>query len=271
VSPPGLARDDRALAASAAACAALVFVVVASSAWLRLAAAPCPAGGCTGFGLSDAVRLAHRVAAMGVTVLALLIAAVAWKAPARPGRRVAAAAVLVLVAVLAVIGRRSAGAAPPAVMLANLLGGLTLLALSAGLAVAALAPRGRLATPFVAASALVALATVTGGVLAAAPPSDPSSLALVHRALAWASLAGWSLLAFSASPPPGARLAARLAAALIAAQVLAVVAASGWPLARWLHNLLSSAALCAAVAAALSSRGAPRPDPNLPGSVSVGS
>ncbi len=143
MSPQGAARDDRSLFAWASACAALVFVVVASSAWLRIAAVPCPPAGCEGFVLADAVRLAHRVAAMGVTVLALVIAALAWKAPARAGRRIASVVLLVLVAALALVGRRSAGSAPPAVMLANLLGGLALLAFTAGLAAIARLPRGR--------------------------------------------------------------------------------------------------------------------------------
>ena len=270
MSTPGKAREDRSLAASAAACAALVFIVVASSAWLRLAAAPCPAAGCEGFGLADAVRLAHRVAAMGVTVLALVIAAVTWKAPARPGRRVAATVLLVLLAALAIIGRRSGSAAPPAVLVANLLGGLALLGLSVGVAVAARAPRGQPAMPFVAASTLFAFATAAGGVLAAAPPADASSLALVHRALSWVTLAGWGLLAMSASPAPGVRLATRLAAVLIAAQVVAALAFPAGPLARWAHNLLAATALCAAIAATLASRSASRPDPAIAERASAG-
>lgn len=264
----GLPREERTLSALAASCAALVFVVVAASAWLRLAAVACPAGGCDGFTLADAVRLAHRVAAMGVSVLALVIAALAWKAPARPARRVASVAILVLVAVLAIVGRSSAGSPPPAVVLANLLGGLALLAAATGLAVAVRAPRGRLPGAFAAALALVVLAAATGGLLSAAP-GESSPLGMVHRALAWASLAGWGLLAMSAAPAPGARWAARLAAALLVAQVVVALALPGWPLARWLHNLLTSAALCAALASALASRSAPREVSPLPDRATV--
>jgi heme A synthase len=130
------ADGDRTLARTAGLGAALVFVVVAASAWLRLAAgdAGCPPGGCESFGLPDAVRLAHRVAAMGVAVIALLIVMLAWRAPARAGRRVASLAILVLVGVLSVVGRASAGNPPAGVVLANLAGGLLLLALVTGVA-----------------------------------------------------------------------------------------------------------------------------------------
>ncbi len=249
-----LSRGDRALSVSAAACAALVFVVVASSAWLRLAAAPCPPAGCEGFTPADAVRLAHRVAAMGVTVLALVIAALAWKAPARPGRRAASLAVIVLVAVLAVVGRKSAGGAPPAVVLTNLLGGLALLATCTGIAASSRFAGGRCAFPCAAATALLGLALVTGGLAAALPPSDAATLGLAHRALSWAALLAWGLVAASALPPPAARVAARLAAVALAVQALLAVAAPAGPTVRWLHNLLAAAGLAAAVTAALAFR-----------------
>jgi hypothetical protein len=252
-------RDARTLGAFAAACAALVFVVVASSAWLRLGAASCPPGGCAGFGLADAVRLAHRVAAMGVTVLALVIAALAWKAPARPGLRAASVLLIVLVAALAVIGRRSAGAAPPAVLLANLLGGLALLGACVGIASAATAPRGRIALPFAAAAGLLAAAIAAGGVLAIWPAAGPSLLALAHRGLGWSALAAWALIAASSAPAPGVRLAARLAALALLAQLLLVVSVPEGSLVRWLHNLLTACALAAAVAATLRARLAPCP------------
>lgn len=268
---PGRARDDRALARSAAACAALVFVVVAASAWLRLAGGACAGAGCPeGFTLADAVRLSHRVAAMGVTVLALVIAALAWKAPARPGRRVASIALIVLVAALAIVGRQSAGGAPPAVMLANLLGGLALLGLAVGLATAPRAPPGRTSPAFASALALLAAAIGTGGILAIAPPTDPASLGLVHRGLSVAALLGWGLLAARAPAAAGARAAARLVTVLLAALALLAFAAPAWELARWAHNLLTAAALCAAVAAAITAR-APLPGaPLAAGGVAAG-
>jgi heme A synthase len=267
MSPPAAtARDARTLGTLAAACAALVLVVVASSAWLRLAAVPCPPGGCAEFGLADAVRLAHRVAAMGVTVLALLVTALAWKPPVRPALRATAVLALVLIAALAVVGRRSAGAAPPAVLLANLLGGLTLLAACVGLAAAARAPGGRISLAYVAAAALLAAALVTGGVLATSPPAHASGLVLAHRGLAWSAVAAWGLLALGAGTSPRARLAARLVAVALLAQAALAVAAPDAALARWLHNLLSSLALACAVAGALQARLPLRGDAGAPGS-----
>ncbi len=249
---PDLARTSRTLSATAAACAALVFVVVAASAWLRLAAEPCPPAGCAGFTVADAVRLAHRVAAMGVSVLALLIVALAWKGPPRPGRRAAAVAILLLVAALAIVGRSSAGSPPPSVVLANLAGGLALLATVAGLSVAVRHPQAGPSRGAGAAAALCIVAALAGAVLAAAPPADPSALALAHRVASWASLAAWCFLAASASASGGARLAARVAAALLALQVALALALPAGPTARWLHNFLASGALCAVVAAAMS-------------------
>ncbi|HEX4943085.1 MAG TPA: hypothetical protein VFV55_01960 [Usitatibacteraceae bacterium] len=271
MSEPGPARDDRTLGAAAAACAALVFVVVASSAWLRLVAVPCPPAGCDGLTLADAVRLSHRVAAMGVSVLALVIAAVAWKSPARRGRRISAVALLLLVAVLALIGRRSAGVASPAVMLGNLFGGLALLALATGLAIAVRTPRGRLSIPFVAAIVLFAAAIITGGLLATAIQADSSSLGIAHRALSWVALAVWSFLGLGAAQQPGVRLVSRLTAILIAAQVVLALAFPGWPVVRWLHNFLTSAALCSAIAAMLASRANAPEDAGLSGRAPAGS
>jgi hypothetical protein len=261
----GAARDDRSLFAWASACAALVFVVVASSAWLRIAAVPCPPAGCEGFVLADAVRLAHRVAAMGVTVLALVIAALAWKAPARAGRRIASVVLLVLVAALALVGRRSAGSAPPAVMLVNLLGGLVLLAFTAGMAAIARLPRGRASPAVALAAALLVAATATGGVLSAAAPPDPATLALVHRALSWTALAAWGFAALRQQPAPGTRLVA----ALVAGQALLAIALPGEPLAHWLHNLLAAGATCAAVVATLAPRSVPSRDARLPGGMPI--
>lgn len=262
------ARDDRALFASAAACAALVFVVVAASAWLRLAATPCPAGGCAGFGLADAVRLSHRVAAMGVTVAALVIAALAWKSPARWGRRASALAVLALVATLAVVGRRSAGSAPPAVVLANLLGGLALLAFAVGLAVAAKVPGGRPRAPIAVAAGLYALATLTGAALAAAPGTP--MLDTAHRALAAVSLIAWAMAAARAGGRAGARAAAALAAGCLAAQAALALVVPGNPVAHWLHNVLASAALCAVVAASLAAPAAPPASGRIAGGAGAG-
>lgn len=265
-------RHDRTLAGAAAACAALVFVVVASSAWLRLVpGAACPAGGCEGFSATDLVRLAHRVAAMGVSVLALLVAALAWKAPAAWGRRLAAVAMIALVAVLAVVGRQSAGATAPAIVLTNLLGGLVLLALAASLCAAArpadprsgasLAASAFTTTAFAAAAFALAAAIGTGALATALPRHGAPALGTVHLVLSWTAFLGWGVLALSASAPARARQGARLVAVLLAALAVLAVAAPAWTLARWLHNLLASATLVAALAATFAAAHASRARP----------
>ena len=248
------ARQDRSLFAMSLACTALVFIVVAASAWLRLASPACPPGGCEGFVFADAVRLAHRVAAMGVTVLALVIAALAWKAPARPGRRAASVVIIVLVAVLAVVGRQSAGSPAPAVVLTNLLGGLTLLGFTMAMAVIAQRNDSRLSTYFVAALGIHVVATVTGGLVTMAASSPEAMLFLAHRAASGVALAAWILLAISATQSAGVRLAAGIAFALVGAQVILAVLATPAPTVDWLHNLLTATGLCAAITASFSSR-----------------
>jgi hypothetical protein len=250
------ARDARTLAVTAAACAGLVFIVVAASAWLRLtpAGVPCPPAGCEGFTVADAVRIAHRVAAMGVSVLALLITAIAWKAPASWRRRAASVAILLLVAVLAVVGRQSSGTVLPAVTLTNLLGGLALLACTAGLAASARAPAGRASLAFVAAAGLLAAAIATGAVASALPSAAGSALGLAHHALSWAAYAAWGVLAIRITAPERNRTATYLTVALMTALLLLAVTVPGWAPARWLHNLLTSAALVAGIVATMASR-----------------
>lgn len=257
-------RLDAPLATSAAACAALVFAVVASSAWLRLApGAPCPAGGCEGLTLADGVRLAHRVAAMAVSVVALLIAWLAWaRRPVAWALRGTAVAILVLVAALAALGRSSSGTPTAPVVLGNLLGGLALLGLAVSLASAgalALPPRrGRLHAPTAAATALLVLALATGALLAARPPGDGRLLENAHFALGWALPAAWAALAGRPAAEPASRRAAAVAAVLlVATTALATLgpARADSALAAWLHNVLSAAGLCAALVASARSRG----------------
>ncbi len=249
-----LARDARTLAITAAACTALVFVVIAASAWLRLSPAdlPCPPAGCEGFTLADAVRIAHRVAAMAVSILALVIAALAWKAPAAWGKRTAALAIIVLVAVLAVVGRQSSGSVLPAVTLTNLLGGLTLLAVTAGLAAASRAPAGRIDLASLTAAALLAGAIVSGAFSSAFPARDAPAIGLVHHVLAWTTYVAWGALAIRAPATATGRLSTWLTTGLLTGLVLLAVT---WPQARWLHNFLTAAALVTALAAAVASRG----------------
>lgn len=122
---------DRALAWT---CAALVFAVTCLSAFIRLARelADGPGQGAIAF-----ARGAHRVSASVGLVLAivLLVRCYTRVPPLRRQGRLAAA-VVGLGLVLALVGRFGADSAAPVVVLANFIGGLTMLAFAAGLAVA---------------------------------------------------------------------------------------------------------------------------------------
>lgn len=139
-------RRQRLLARLAFASTALVLVVVVSSAYLRLVNA--------GLGCDDwprcygrlqanstdlathvapaqsIVRLTHRLAAMVVSVLNLLIAYLCWtQESATLGARATAVLVIALTVFLSLLGRATTGTHLPVVTLGNLLGGLAMLAL----------------------------------------------------------------------------------------------------------------------------------------------
>lgn len=257
------AGTDRTLARTAGFGAALVFVVVASSAWLRIAAGDpgCPPGGCESFGLADAVRLAHRIAAMGVAVVALLVVALAWRAPGRPLLRIASIAILALVGVLAVVGRASAGNPAPTVVLANLLGGLVLLAMLTGVACDAQAraqgAHGRFARAPLAVIVLLAISIAAGAALSAGIIAASPQASALHRLSGWFALLVAAFLATSPSTPPAARSPMRLAAGAFALSAAIALAGPGTDLARWLHNVLSAAALVLAIAASIHARALP--------------
>lgn len=123
--PDTTARAGHLLARSATAAAVLVLVVIVASAFLRLAQAA--------EAWPDAiviVRFAHRVAAIGVGFLILLIAVVCWSVHRRHrGEAVAAGALVALTIFLSVLGRATPGSEMPAVTLGNLLGGMAMLGL----------------------------------------------------------------------------------------------------------------------------------------------
>jgi len=161
-------------ARAAVAAAALTFVVVVASAFMRhtqvgLACADWPAcyGRIDGGAAADAapgvrvVRLAHRVAATAVLALVIGLALIAWtQRPAWKKEGTLAIAALALVAGLAILGVATPGARLPAVTLGNLLGGFMLLALLAAAAATARANSGgaHRAGTVLAAIALVLLA-----------------------------------------------------------------------------------------------------------------
>ena len=133
---PVLAPDHRALRAERFLGtvglwgAILTLGVLAASVLLRLATSLDAAGNAVSQ-LPETVellaRLAHRIAAMGVTVLALLAA---WAAvasrPVPPGRLIAVASVLALTVFLAVIGRYPSGYKVAGITLGNVVGGISL-------------------------------------------------------------------------------------------------------------------------------------------------
>lgn len=257
---------ERSLARTAGIGTALVFVVVASSAWLRLAAGDpgCPPGGCEAFALADAVRLAHRVAAMAVAVLVLLVVAIAWRVPARPGLRFAAIVLLGLVGALSVIGRASAGNPSGPVVLANLLGGLGLLALVAAVASDAWARTRRIEGPLARSPFVVlvfaAIAIAAGALLASGiVPPTPAATAL-HRVAGWFAMLASIFLAASGGTPSAARGPLRLAAGAFALSAVVALAGPAGEFSRWLHNVLSAAALVPAVAACALARRQPLPE-----------
>ena len=136
MSSPTLVHDDRALRAARLLGLSgmwgtfLTLAVLAASVFLRLSTSLDAAGNAVS-SLPETVeilaRLAHRIAAMGVTVLALLAAWAALASRPMPlGRVCAVTAVVVLTIFLAVIGRYTTGYKVPIVTLGNVVGGIML-------------------------------------------------------------------------------------------------------------------------------------------------
>jgi len=138
---PEDAADGRVLSRLAGVCAVLVLVVVAASAYLRLGQAGFSCADwpdCYGrIGANQAVqaaepmvfwaRAAHRLAAVGVTMLVLAILALAFRRRAIDRRSLHLALLaLGLTLFLAVLGRWSSGSRVPAVTVGNLLAGFAL-------------------------------------------------------------------------------------------------------------------------------------------------
>lgn len=120
----------------------LVFIVIVTSAFLRLVRAGVGCEDwpqCYGVPLTVAAasvarlvpwtQVAHLFAAAGVGMLALVTLAMALKKPRRREAAIAAALIGALTLFLAVLGRITPGSQLPAVTLGNVLGGMTLFAL----------------------------------------------------------------------------------------------------------------------------------------------
>jgi len=220
VTPQGAAATARAsvgFARLAVAAAALMFVVVVASAFMRhwQAGLACPDWPAC-YGRVDAqagtepplpvraARLAHRVAASGVLVAIAGLLLVAWTQPPRRTREGTLAAIaFALAAGLAALGVATPGSLLPAVALGNLLGGYAILALLA--AVAALARAGD-------------------------PPATPERPASVPGPLAFAAVLAVALAAALLGGAVGARyaLAQCVAPGTLAAALEALGAVEPW-------------------------------------------
>jgi hypothetical protein len=128
------ATREEAIAASLAGAglwgAILMAAIVATSALLRLATGIDSSGEAAGTlapAVEAAMRLAHRIAAMGVGVLAAFAAMAALaKRPVPWPRLAAVAAIVALTVLLAAIGRHTAGYRSAAVSVGNVAGGTAL-------------------------------------------------------------------------------------------------------------------------------------------------
>lgn len=236
----------------AIACALLVLAITSLSAFIRLSraglgcepwpqcqaqvlreakqgAAPAPAGPVA------AARIAHRITAVGalLLVIAMLMAAYASAPPlARQGRLVLA--LLGLAVFLAVLGRMTADSRLPAVVLANLLAGFAMFAVSWRL-VAATRPAGG-ARPLAAgwvrlALALLAVQIMLGGLVSAAHAgaSCPRLAGCDLAAASWQAFNPWH------EPDPGAGVGvgallhmAHRAAGILTAIVVAALGVAAW-------------------------------------------
>ena len=240
------------LRSMAIACAVLVLAITSLSAFIRLSraglgcepwpqcqaqllreakqgVAPAPAGAVA------AARIAHRVTAVAalLLVIAMLMTAYASAPPlAHQGRLVLV--LLGLAVFLAVLGRMTADSRLPAVVLANLLAGLAMFAVSWRL-VAATRPAGG-ARPLDAtwvwlALALLAVQIMLGGLVSAAHAgaSCPRLTGCDLGAASWQALNPWR------EPDPGAAVGAgallhmtHRAVGILTAIVLAALGFAAW-------------------------------------------
>ena len=210
---PSADRRFRTSAALAAAAWALMLVVVAASAYIRMSPAP-------GADV-DLARGVHRASASLAGLAVLLLAGYAlWRRVLVPG----ALAALALTVFLALLGRAAGSAPPPPAAIGNLLGGVALAALLAWIYGRALAPWRAAALERRAALAALAAAVLQvafGAWMAIFLPVDqPSLVPWVHAAtgVASAALAAWLGLRLSRTA------LARQGLALIALAALALVA-----------------------------------------------
>ncbi|MCW5635742.1 MAG: hypothetical protein KIT17_20565 [Rubrivivax sp.] len=250
----------------ALAAALLMFVVVSASAWLRLAAPrppctdwpPCRAAAQASLpawpvlaapASVGTVRAVHRVAASAVLLVLLVMLALIVHALRRDGASagvsVPVVAMLLLALALSALGIAAPGSRASAVLLGNLLGGATLLALAwlswRRLGHAPRLPRGlrRAAGTGV----LLWLAQFALGAWSGSPPREGTMAPMLHLALAFVA-APWAFALGAALHSTARRAEGRALMSLAAAQVLlggfAAALAAPAPLV-WLHNALAAA------------------------------
>ena len=236
----------------ALAAAALTFVVIVASAFMRHAQAGLSCGDwpacyarvaapgvvvAPGAGVGRA-RIAHRLAATGVLTLVIGMLLVAWtQAAAWKHEGVLALAALAVVAGLAALGAATPGSRLPAVTLGNLLGGYALLAVLAATRVPASAAPRHAQTAARFALALVFVQTALGGMIGAqfAALACPA----VFDCGAWS----WTALVDGGAANP------LRATTLIGTQLAAPDGAAGLHVAHRLNALAAGALVLAAAAA----------------------
>jgi hypothetical protein len=233
----------------AAAAVVLTLAVVVASAYLRHSgSATVVTSGVEPSAFVRGARLLHRLSATAVAAAILALLLVTWtQRPVWLREALVATAALVVTAALAVLGVVTPGSTSPAVVLGNLLGGYTLLALvAAAWAFASPANDTRAATRVVALVALAGafVATACG----IARPADASHWIV---SIAFVGLAAVVAFRLRRDRP---RVAATLSAALAVGLASGFVADAA-PSAAVLHN----AATAIAVAALATVVAKPRP------------
>jgi heme A synthase len=240
--------------------AVLVAVVLSASVALRLTAVAGPDGAMVPSlpeAVEAGVRLAHRIAAMGVTVLALLVAWVAWSRRAIDMRGLAPAVTIVLLTVLlALLGRWTAGYRHPEVTVGNVAGGVALVGAFWALREAVRGAARRLASVPAALARFAALAVIAQAGLGAATSALRSSIELlgpVHVATALLVAAQVAIAAWPQRRAGNAAGPAQLLLGLTALQ-LALGALSLAPeratLLVWLHTMVAAVMVSACFALA---------------------
>jgi hypothetical protein len=244
------ARATNLLAAAGLWGMLLTVVVLAASVFMRLTTAFDAAGEAVST-LPDAAetfaRLAHRIAAMAVSILALLSAfAVVALRPVAPARLAAVGSVLALTVVLAVLGRYTTGYRIPGVTVGNVAGGMALACAFWWLREQALradAPR-RVPLEWAALAILLVQSGLGAAASSSAMRGDFSGIPL-HVALGIAAAVVAGLCARDHFTLPTRRLALLLALGTVVQLGIGyglAIAQPGRPLlAGWLHAVLATA------------------------------